>query len=251
MQRIVIKVGSHIISEKNAISQERVKNLVDFLVILMQKYEVILVSSAAISTGQTKMSLNRDSLVNKQVLAAIGQPFLMGIYNHFLEKHQKLGAQILLTAKNFDSKKATKLAKNTIDAVLDLGILPIINENDATAIDEIIFGDNDNLSAYATHFFEANLLVILSDIDGFYDKNPNDFKDANLIKQVHTINDEWLKAEVKTGSEYGTGGIVTKLRAAKFLIENGKKMFLTSGFDLNTAKAFLLENKQIGGTLFE
>lgn len=251
MQRIVIKVGSHIISEKNAISQERVKNLVDFLVILMQKYEVILVSSAAISTGQTKMSLNRDSLVNKQVLAAIGQPFLMGIYNHFLEKHQKLGAQILLTAKNFDSKKATKLAKNTIDAVLDLGILPIINENDATAIDEIIFGDNDNLSAYATHFFEANLLVILSDIDGFYDKNPNDFKDANLIKQVHTINDEWLKAEVKTGSEHGTGGIVTKLRAAKFLLENGKKMFLTSGFDLNTAKAFLLENKQIGGTLFE
>ncbi|MCX2683343.1 glutamate 5-kinase [Campylobacter sp. MIT 21-1685] len=251
MQKIVVKVGSHIISENHTISEQRVKNLVDFLVLLMQKYKVILVSSAAISTGQTKINLNRDTLVNKQVLAAIGQPFLMGIYNHFLAKAGKLGAQILLTAKNFDSRKATKLAKNTIEAILQQGILPIINENDVVDTGEIIFGDNDSLSAYATHFFEADLLMILSDIDGFYDKNPSEFKNAKLIRKVHCIKEEWLKFELKTGSEHGTGGIITKLKAAQFLLENGKRMFLTSGFDLAVAKAFLLEGKQLGGTVFE
>ncbi|KAA6226471.1 MULTISPECIES: glutamate 5-kinase [unclassified Campylobacter] len=251
MQRIVVKVGSHIISEKNSISEERVENLVKFLVSLMQKYEVILVSSAAISTGQTKINLDRKSLVNKQVLAAIGQPILIGIYNKFLAKFNKIGAQILLTAKNFDSRKATRLAKNTIDEMLKLGILPIINENDTVDTGEIVFGDNDSLSAYTTYFFDASMLIILSDIDGFYDKNPAEFKDAKLISKLDKINDEWLDVEVKTGSEYGTGGIVTKLKAAKFLLENNKKMFLASGFDLNVAKNFLLDNVQNGGTLFE
>jgi len=250
MQRIVIKVGSHIISEKDAISEERVGNLVNFLVLLMQKYEVILVSSAAISTGLTKLKISRNTLINKQVLAAIGQPFLMGIYNHFLAKHNKLAAQILLTARNFDSRRATNLAKNTIEAMLNLKILPIINENDTVDTGEIVFGDNDSLSAYATHFFDADLLVILSDIDGFYDKNPSEFKDAKLIKKVSQIQDEWLKAEPKTGSEHGTGGIITKLKAAQFLLHNDKKMFLASGFDLSVVKSFLLQEIQNGGTLF-
>lgn len=251
MRRIVVKVGSHIISEGNAISEKRVENLVEFLVELMTKFEVILVSSGAQSTGQTKINLSRDTLVNKQVLAAVGQPFLMGIYNKFLSKFSKISGQVLMTAKNFDSRIATKLAKNTIDTMLKQGILPIINENDAVDTGEIVFGDNDSLSAQTTHFFDADMLVILSDIDSFYDKNPSEFKDAKPIKSVNCIKDEWLKMPVQTGSEHGTGGIVTKLKAAKFLLENDKKMFLASGFDLNTARAFLLENKQIGGTIFE
>ncbi|MBK1963844.1 gamma-glutamyl kinase [Campylobacter novaezeelandiae] len=251
MQRIVIKVGSHVISEEKKLSLERIKNLVEFLAKLMEKYEVILVTSAAISAGHTKLDIDRKNLVNKQVLAAIGQPYLISVYNEFLAHYNKIGGQILLTGKDFDSIKATKHAKNAIDAMINLGILPIINENDATAIEEIVFGDNDSLSAYATHFFDANLLVILSDIDGFYDKNPSEFKDAKRLNKVDKILDSWLDMPVKTGSEHGTGGIITKLKAAKFLLENNKKMFLASGFNLNVAKTFLLENKQIGGTLFE
>ncbi|TQR31328.1 glutamate 5-kinase [Campylobacter sp. MIT 99-7217] len=250
MKRIVVKVGSHIISEKNTISKERVQNLVSFLALLMQKYEVILVSSAAISTGQTKLNIKRDNLTNKQVLAAIGQPLLIQIYNEFLAPFNKIGGQVLLTAKNFDSRRATKLAKNTIEAMLSYKILPIINENDTIDTGEIIFGDNDSLSAYTTHFFEADMLVILSDIDGFYDKNPHEFKNAKLLSKVSKIDAKWLEAEIKTGSEHGTGGIITKLKAAEFLLERGRKMFLTSGFDLCVAKTFLLEGKQIGGTLF-
>lgn len=251
MQRIVIKVGSHVISDENLLNLKRFENLVAFLAKLMQKYEVILVTSAAISAGCTKLHIDRKNLINKQVLAAIGQPFLISVYNEFLAKFGKMGGQILLTGKDFDSRKATKHAKNAIDAMIDLGILPIINENDATAIEEIVFGDNDSLSAYATHFFEADLLVILSDIDGFYDRNPSEFSDAKRLEKVEFIKEEWLNVSVKTGSEHGTGGIVTKLKAAKFLLENDKKMFLASGFDLSVAKAFLLEDKQIGGTLFE
>ncbi|MBK1971346.1 glutamate 5-kinase [Campylobacter sp. TTU_617] len=251
MQRIIIKVGSHVISEDNALSLKRLGNLVEFLTTLMKKYEVILVTSAAISAGYTKLNIDRKNLINKQVLAAIGQPYLMSVYNEFLSKFNKIGGQILLTAKDFDSRKATKHAKNAIDTMINLGILPIINENDATAIEEIVFGDNDSLSAYATYYFGANLLVILSDIDGFYDKNPSEFKDAKRLDKVDKILDSWLDMSVKTGSEHGTGGIITKLKAAKFLLENNKKMFLASGFDLSVIKAFLLENKQIGGTLFE
>ncbi|EIQ1764128.1 glutamate 5-kinase, partial [Campylobacter jejuni] len=243
--------GSHVISEENTLSFERLKNLVAFLAKLMEKYEVILVTSAAISAGHTKLDIDRKNLINKQVLAAIGQPFLISVYNELLAKFNKLGGQILLTGKDFDSRKATKHAKNAIDMMINLGILPIINENDTTAIEEIVFGDNDSLSAYATHFFDADLLVILSDIDGFYDKNPSEFSDAKRLEKITHIKEEWLQATIKTGSEHGTGGIVTKLKAAKFLLEHNKKMFLASGFDLSVAKTFLLEDKQIGGTLFE
>ncbi|HDZ5109198.1 TPA: glutamate 5-kinase [Campylobacter jejuni] len=251
MKRIVIKVGSHVISEENTLSFERLINLVEFLIKLMEKYEVILVTSAAISAGHTKLDIDRKNLINKQVLAAIGQPFLISVYNELLAKFNKIGGQILLTGKDFYSSKATKHAKNAIDAMINLGILPIINENDVTAIEEIVFGDNDSLSACATYFFDADLLVILSDIDGFYDKNPREFKDAKRLQKVDFVPQIWLETGAKAGSERGTGGIVTKLKAAKFLLERDKKMFLASGFDLDVAKAFLLENQQRGGTLFE
>lgn len=251
MQRIVIKVGSHIISERHALSRERLKNLVGFLAKLMNKYEVILVTSAATSTGNTKLSLDRTSLVNKQVLAAVGQPYLIASYNEYLAQYGRLGGQILLTPKDFEFKKSKQNVKNVINAMIDYKILPIINENDVTATEEYFFGDNDSLSSLVTYYCDANLLVILSDIDGFYDENPHLSKDAKRFERVDRIKKKWLNQETKGGSEHGTGGIVTKLKAAKFLLSKNKKMFLASGFDLTAAKAFLLENKQIGGTLFE
>lgn len=251
MQRIVVKVGSHIISEKNTLSYQRLENLVEFLASLMSKYEVILVTSAATSTGNTKLKLDRSSIINKQVLAAVGQPYLIANYNEYLAKYDLLGGQILLTPKDFEFKKSKQNVKNVINAMINYKILPIVNENDVTATEEYFFGDNDSLSSLVAHYCDANLLVILSDIDGFYDKNPHLFKDAKRFDRVEKIKKNWLSEEAKGGSEHGTGGIVTKLKAAKFLLENDKKMFLASGFDLKVAKAFLLENKQIGGTLFE
>ncbi len=251
MQRIVVKVGSHIISEKHALSYKRLENLVEFLAQLMQKYELIVVSSAATSTGNTKLSLDRTLLINKQVLAAVGQPYLIASYNEYLAKYGKLSGQILLTPKDFKFKTSKQNVKNVINAMLKYGILPIINENDVTATEEYFFGDNDSLSSLVTHYCDADLLVILSDIDGFYDKNPHLFKDAKRFEKVRKIKKIWLKEEVKTGSKHGTGGIITKLKAAQFLFKKNKKMFLCSGFDLEVAKAFLLENRQIGGTLFE
>lgn len=250
MQRIVIKVGSTSISDKASLNLERMRALIELVCELMRENEVILVSSAAISAGCTKLDIDRKNPLNRQVLSTIGQPYLMTSYNEILARFGKLGGQILLTGADLSSKKAIQHTKIVIDAMIENGILPIINENDAVASDEVIFGDNDTLSAKATLHFDAQMLVILSDIDGFYDKNPKEFKDAKLIKKVSKINPEWLKGEAKAGSEHGTGGIVTKLRAADLLLKHGKTMFLASGFDLAVARAFLLENKQTGGTLF-
>lgn len=250
MKRIVVKVGSHILSDEHKISESRVCGLCDFLCELMNKFEVILVSSGAQSAGKIKFDLEKTNLVNRQILAAVGQPYLMEIYSRFLSRNGILASQILLTASDFDSRKSTNHAKNLIEGLLKHKILPIINENDATAIAEIVFGDNDRLSASAAHFFGADLLVILSDIDGYYDKNPRKFSDAKIREKVSEISEDELNLTSEAGSEFGTGGIVTKLKAAQFLLENGKAMFLASGFDLSVARAFLLENRQIGGTLF-
>ena len=250
MQRIVIKVGSTSISNKESLNLERLKRLVSLLVELGERYEVILVSSAAISAGFTRLKLDRKDPLKRQVLSTIGQPYLMTAYNDILGEFGRLGGQILLTAHDFRSKIAINHTKILIDEMLGQGILPIINENDAVASDEVVFGDNDTLSANATLHFGADLLVILSDIDGFYDKNPAEFANARRFERVSFIENELLKGEAKAGSEHGTGGIVTKLRAANLLLRQGKKMFLASGFDLAVARAFLLENKQLGGTLF-
>lgn len=250
MQRIVIKVGSTSISDKASLNLGRMRALISLINELMRDNEIILVSSAAISAGCTKLHIDRTNPLNRQVLSTIGQPYLMTSYNEILTDFGKLGGQILLTGADLNSKKAIEHTKIVIDAMIAHGILPIINENDAVASDEVIFGDNDTLSAKATLHFDAQMLVILSDIDGFYDKNPKEFTDAKLIKKVSQIKPAWLKGEAKAGSEHGTGGIVTKLRAADLLLKQDKAMFLASGFDLAVARAFLVDKKQIGGTLF-
>jgi glutamate 5-kinase len=116
---------------------------------------------------------------------------------------------------------------------------------------KLVFGDNDQLAAYVTHYFDCDLLTILTDIDGFYDKNPHENNDAKLQKVVQSIGDELLKQSHSANSEFATGGIVTKLKAASFLMQNNREMFLTSGFDLSSAKEYLLENIHNNGTLFK
>ncbi len=249
-KRVVVKVGTHVLSENGKLCKKRFKALCEFLAKLSNKNEVILVSSAAIVSGYSKIKLDKSILSNRQALAAVGQPVLMRTYAKYLKKYSKLSAQILLSGHDFDSRRATKKAKTAIDSLLKNNIIPIVNENDATATEEIVFGDNDQLSSRVAYYFGANMLVILSDIDGYYDKDPRKYSNAKVQKLVCNIKDEQLSLPKEAGSEFGTGGIVTKLKAASYLLQRDKKMFLTSGFDLDDAKSFLLKKIHKGGTLF-
>lgn len=250
-RRIVIKVGSHVLTENGAVAKERMRDLVGLIASVMAKgEEVILVSSGAVSAGYTVLPLDRWSLGNKQVLAAIGQPLLMKMYQEKFAEYDILCSQILLSEAGFDSKKRTNLAQMTINNLLANGVVPIINENDVIATEELEFGDNDQLSAYVTENFDAELLVILSDIDALYDKDPNKFDDAVVRREVSSIKAEELDAPTTANNEFATGGIVTKLKAANFLLGNGKKMFIATGFGLDDIRSFLLDGVQKGGTLF-
>jgi len=252
MKRIVIKVGSHVLTEKGKIARERMLALVELIAELkIHGYEVILVSSGAVAAGYTLLPLDRNDIANRQALAAIGQPLLLKMYQEKFAKSGILCSQVLLSADVFDSSEHITHAKVAIDTLLSNGVVPIINENDTVSIEELVFGDNDRLSAHVAHHFDAKLLVILSDIDAFYDKDPNRHEDAQRRAVVSEIKEEELTAEHTPNNEFATGGIVTKLQSADFLMKHGREMFLASGFDLSDVHAFLIEGEHRGGTLFK
>jgi len=250
MKRVVVKVGSAVLTQDGEIALTRMQALVDFLVALRQKYEVILVSSGAVAGGYTKLKLDRTILANKQALAAIGQPVLMQKYAKKFQKHNVIAAQVLVTAANLNKTDDIQRVKNTVTTLLQNGVIPIVNENDATATDELEVGDNDQLSAYITQHTDSDMLVILSDIDAFYDSDPRKNSGAKVRKIVDTIEKEMLTQEVTPNNIFATGGIVTKLKAAAYLLENKKETFLASGFNLDDVKRFMLDGVHEGGTLF-
>ena len=252
MKRIVIKVGSHVLTQNGQIAKVRMLALVQLIAELKtDKYEVILVSSGAVAAGFTQLPLDRGSLANRQALAAIGQPFLLKMYQEKFAIFDMLCSQVLFSADVFDSAKHVVHAKVAIDTLLANNVVPIINENDTVSVEELVFGDNDRLSAHVAHYFDAELLVILSDIDAFYDKDPNRYDDAKRRAVVTTILDEELNAEHTPNNEFATGGIVTKLQSADFLMKHNREMFLASGFDLTDVRSFLINNLHNGGTLFQ
>ena len=253
MKRLVIKVGSAVLREDTTLAINRLNNLVDFIAKLKEEknLQVILVSSGAVAAGNTVLNLDRKEILNRQALAAIGQPLLMKYYKKRFAQHDIKCAQMLLVAEDFDSRKRSENARAVMEILLENNIVPIINENDVIANEELLFGDNDQLGAHAAYFFDADMLAILSDIDGFYDSNPHENKDAKILKTVNSINDEELQMKHTPNSEFATGGIVTKLKAANFLIKRNKKMYLTSGFDLKDAYDYLIYDSHNSGTIFQ
>lgn len=251
MQRIVIKVGSAVLTHNNNIAKERMFNLVTLIATLKKKYDVILVTSGAVAAGYSALKLDKRKQIGKKALAAAGQPILMTSYKKKFDTYGIDTAQILLTEDDFDSRKRTIMFQEIINAHLENDILPIVNENDITSTPEQLFGDNDQLSANVAYAVGAELLVILSDIDGYYDKNPQEHDDAKIYKIIHEIPAALLKDESTPNNDFATGGIVTKLKAADFLLNRGKKMFLCNGFDLSAAESYLLEGKHTLGTLFK
>jgi glutamate 5-kinase len=252
-KRLVIKVGSAVLTENGKLAFERLSNLVDLIAKLKNEknYEVILVSSGAVAAGFTSLQLDKKHVANRQALASIGQPLLMKHYKTRFKEHNIICAQMLLIADDFDSRKRTAYAKGAIEILLENNILPIINENDVTATDELLFGDNDQLAAHVTYHFEADMLAILTDIDGYYNKNPHQYDDAVIQKEVNEILPDMLDMKHTPNTEFATGGIATKLKAADFLLKNGIPMFLTSGFDLENAYEYLLNNSYKSGTIFK
>jgi len=250
MKRVVLKVGSAVLTQEHDIAHQRMQNLVDFIVELREKYEVILVTSGAVAAGYTQIQLDRKIVANRQALAAIGQPILMNFYAEKLNKYNiKLG-QVLVTSANFSTYIQYKHIVDNIEALLSVNILPIINENDSTATQELIFGDNDQLSAEVTCYLEADILIILSDIDAYYDADPRKESSAKPFKVVNNISREELEKSVSPNSEFATGGIVTKLYAADLILQHDKSMFLADGFDLSDVKSYMLDGVHKNGTLF-
>ncbi len=231
--RIVIKVGTSTLAHTTGcLNVRRVEQLCRILSDLKNAgHEIILVSSGAIGMGVGKLSLSErpTDIPTKQAAAAVGQCELMYTYDKLFGEYHHTVAQILLTGSDFSHKDRYQNFKNTLNRLLELGVLPIINENDTIATEEIRVGDNDTLSAMVSVGVGAELLVLLSDIDGLYTADPHKNSDATLIPEVHELTDALMALGGDEGSALGTGGMKTKLHAAKICSECGCDMVIMNG----------------------
>lgn len=238
-KRIVVKVGTSTLTHDNGkMNLERMDRLALAITELMnQEREVILVTSGAIGVGMGKFNLRKrpSEMGMKQMLAAVGQCELMNIYSRLFATYNQPVGQILLTKTDVVDPLKKKNVMNTFTNLMAFGVLPIVNENDTVSVDEIkslqMLGDNDTLSAVVAELTEADLLIILSDIDGFYDGHPKENADTHLIPLVTRITPEIRAMAGGTGTARGTGGMETKLNAAEIATQAGCAMVLANGAD--------------------
>jgi len=232
-KRIVIKVGTSTLThESGQINIRRVENLVKVLADLKNSgKEIVLVSSGAIGVGVGKLGLKErpSDIPSKQAAAAIGQCELMYLYDKLFAEYNHHVAQVLLTRDIVEVQKRKENVINTFKRLMEYGVIPIVNENDTVATDEIVFGDNDSLSAIVATLVDADLLVIMSDIDGLYDDSPKQNPNAKLIRKVEKIDDYIRSIAGDAGTERGTGGMITKIHAAEIAMEKEIDMVILSG----------------------
>lgn len=233
--RIVIKIGTSTLTHRSG--RENIRRIEELCKTVSDiknaGEEVILVSSGAIGMGVGKLNLGerpRD-IAGKQACAAVGQCELMYIYDKQFSAYNHTVAQILLTAPDLKNEDRHEKFKNTMSKLLELGAIPIINENDTVATEEIVFGDNDTLAALVAESVCADLLILLSDIDGLYTADPHSDENARLIPEVRELTEEIMSLGGGAGSSLGTGGMETKLRAAKIATEAGCDMIIANGAD--------------------
>lgn len=250
-QRIVVKVGTSTLTYGTGKMNLKI---IDRLAMILsdlhnQGKEIILVSSGAIGVGVGKLGLKERPTVTKerQAVSAVGQCELMYLYDKVFSAYNNTVAQILLTKDDIAVPKRKRNMKNTIETLLEMGIIPVVNENDTVAIDEVEIGDNDTLSALVAAFIDADLLVLFSDIDGLYSADPHKSSDAELLKVVYDV-DAVRKAASGTAGKQGTGGMITKLDAAKLATSAGIHMVIANGQRME-ALYDLLDGKH-AGTLF-
>ena len=231
--RTVIKIGTSTLTYANGcVNIRRIESLCKIISDLMNAgNEIILVSSGAIGMGVGKLRLGSrpKDIAGKQACAAVGQCELMYTYDKLFLEYNHTVAQLLLTAPDLASDDRREKFENTMTRLLELGVLPIINENDTVATEEIEFGDNDTLAAKIAATVNADLLILLSDIDGLYSSDPRKCTDAKLISEVHELTDEIMALAGDAGSSLGTGGMQTKLKAAKIATSVGCDMTISNG----------------------
>ena len=254
IQRIVVKVGTSTLTNENGhLDIEKIRKIVLELSNLQDKgYDVILVSSGAVGAGMGLLNINEKpkTLAEKQMLSAVGQVSLMQIYQTLFKEHNKIVGQLLLTKEEFSNRKRYLNMRNVCNAFLKRKIIPILNENEAIVSNalKIKVGDNDTMSALVSGLIDADLLIILSDIDGLYNKNPRKYEDANLIHIVGDINEDIKKMAGAEGSKFGTGGMVTKIIAAEMVTKIGTSLVIASGDEPKNITR-IVEKENIG-TLF-
>jgi len=242
---IVIKIGSSLLVDKSKKIRKKwlssfakdIKELKD------KNKKVVIVSSGAIALGCKKINYNKKSikLDKSQAIASIGQIELMNLFSQIFSKYKLNISQILLTLEDTEERRRSLNAKRTFENLFELGFVPIVNENDTIATSEIKYGDNDRLASRVTQITNADTLILLSDVDGLYNKNPKIFKDAKLIKKVKDLNKDTKNIYIKGVNEYGSGGMQTKIEAAKICQFAGSTMAIANGLHLNPIKK-IIEN---------
>ncbi len=250
---IILKVGSTVlINSEKRLNPERFNELAEDISLLKNEGKIItIVSSGAIAGGVSLLGMKSypRSIEDKQALAAIGQPYLMKLYDEAFSRYNIKIAQILLTHDDFSDRTRYVNAKGTITNLFRMGIIPIVNENDTVSTEEIKIGDNDTLSAKLTGIVDADLLIILSDIDGFYDRDPKKFSDAKFIPVVEKINEEWLKYATDSKNTLSVGGMKTKIEAAMIACSYGAGVLIVNGNQKHVLKRILAGEEL--GTLFK
>ena len=249
--RIVIKLGTSTLAHPTGhLNIRRVEELCKVISDIKNAgHEVILVSSGAIGMGVGKLGLRQrpTDIPTKQAAAAVGQCELMYTYDKLFGEYSHTVAQLLITGDDVKNEKRHQNFSNTLYRLLELGAIPIINENDTVATDEIVIGDNDTLAAIVATGIGADKLILLSDIDGLYTADPHTNPDAKLLHRITVIDDQIMALGGKAGSGLGTGGMVTKLQAAKICMEHGCAMVITNGREpMNLYD--ILDGKQVGTT---
>lgn len=246
-KRVVVKVGTSTLTHENGqLDLRRISDIVRILSDFKNAgKEIILVSSGAVSAGVARMGLGRrpETVAEKQAAAAVGQTEIMKLYSSLFADYGHSVGQILMTRDVIENPERRSNAQNTFNALLSLGCVPIVNENDSVATEEL-FGGNDKLAAYVALVADADILLNLSDIDGLYDSDPRKNPNAKLIERVEDI-DAVMSLAGGNGTERGTGGMVTKLQAAKIVTERGIPMFILNGHKPELLYD-LLDEKHVG-----
>jgi len=252
--RIVVKIGTSTLAHATGhLNIHRVEQLCKCISDIKNAgNEVIVVSSGAIGMGVGKLGLRErpKDIPSKQAAAAVGQCELMYTYDKLFGEYHHTVAQLLITGDDVANEKRHQNFSNTINRLLELGALPIINENDTVATEEIVIGDNDTLAAIVAKSIQADTLVLLSDIDGLYTADPHTHPEATLISRVTQISDEILALAGVSGSNLGTGGMVTKLQAAKICLSCGCDMIITNG-KRPSVLYDIVDGKNVGTTFSE
>ncbi|MBQ7122331.1 MAG: glutamate 5-kinase [Clostridia bacterium] len=253
INRIVVKVGTSTLTyDTGKINIRRMSKLAQVLSDLKNAgVEIALVTSGAIGVGVGKLGLKErpHDTPGRQAAATVGQCELMFLYDKFFGEYGNITGQLLVTKDDFDDKERHRNLHNSFMKLFEYGAIPVINENDSVAVDEIVFGDNDSLSAHVAKIVDADLLIILTDIDGLFSANPREDENAVLIHCVDEITDETLALAGGSGTSRGTGGMVTKLHAAQIATEAGIDTVVMNGSDPEEIYK-LLDGRQIG-TLFK